>query len=526
MEAVLIGAPGSGARGVGRALAERRGARFVDLTGDPARRPDVVSGVRLAEAPDAGPALRRVIAADRIVADTALRARLFRGRHVVWLDVPADQLVERLRAVRRADLEIQGDLRTYTLRHRAEYEPYYAAGTRIDGSGSIAATINRIDPVLSEPVDSGTLVLRAALHDGLIELGEGILRRSLAHVLDGLAVRRGVVVTSPRSRARADAAVGMARDAGCAVDIEELPDGEPSKVLANQESLFRRLAELRLERGDPLIAIGDETVLEAAIFTAAVWLRGVPLIMVPVTTQGLIDTSIGGKGGINLPGVGRNLLGSFHNATATILDIALTSGEPEADRRAALAEAVKYGLVSDEGILALLENAPGFDVDGPGSEATSLLELVERCALAKRRAVIEDERDTGDIRIALNLGHTLSHALEAATGYRMRHGEAVAYGLRASLAIGTSMGITPPSVAARAARLLRRLDLGQEPINVPVPEVLEYIEADKKRRDGKLRWVLVGKAGAEVHEDVPPAVAGAAISAVLTGTTTRAVEMS
>ena len=309
------------------------------------------------------------------------------------------------------------------------------------------------------------------------------------------------------------------------VDIEELPDGEPFKVLANQESLFRRLAELRLERGDPLIAIGDETVLEAATFTAAVWLRGVPLIVVPVTTQGLIDTSIGGKGGINLPGVGRNLLGSFHNATATILDIALTSGEPEADRRAALAEAVKYGLVSDEGILALLENAPGFDVDGPGSEATGLLELVERCALAKRRAVIEDERDTGDIRIALNLGHTLSHALEAATGYRMRHGEAVAYGLRASLEIGTSMGITPPSVAARAARLLRRLDLGQEPINVPVPEVLGYIEADKKRRDGRLRWVLVGKAGAEVHEDVPPAVAGAAISAVLTGTT-RAVEMS
>ena len=99
----------------------------------------------------------------------------------------------------------------------------------------------------------------------------------------------------------------------------------------------------------------------------------------------------------------------------------------------------------------------------------------------------------------------------------MRHGEAVAYGLRASLEIGTSMGITPPSVAARAARLLRRLDLGQEPIDVPVPEVLGYIEADKKRRDGKLRWVLVGKAGAEVHEDVPPAVAGAAISAVLTG---------
>ena len=400
MEVVLVGAPGSGARGVGRALAERRGARFVDLTGDPGRRPDVVSGLRLAEEPDAGPTVRRVIAADRIVADTALRARLFRRRHVVWLDVPADQLVERLRSVRRADLGIRGDLTSFTLSHLAEYEPFYAAGTRIDGSGSITATIDRIDPVLGEPVGSGTLVLRAAFHDGSIELGESILQPSLAHVLGTLGVRRGVVVTSPRSRAHAETAVGMARDVGCFVDIEELPDGEPSKVLANQESLFRRFAALRLERGDPLIAIGDETVLEAATFSAAVWLRGVPLIVAPVTTQGLIDTAIGGKGGVNLPGVGRNLLGSFHHATATILDIALTRTEPEEDRRAALAEAVKYGLVSDEGILALLESATRFDVDGPGSEATDLLELVERCALAKRRAVARDERDTGDIRIA------------------------------------------------------------------------------------------------------------------------------
>ena len=517
MEVVLIGAPGSGARGVGRALAERRGARFVDLTGDPARWPDVISGVRLAEEPDAGPDLRRVIAADRIVADTALRARLFRGRHVVWLDVPEDQLVERLRAVRKADLDIHGDLRAYTARHLAAYEPYYAAGTRIDGSGSITATIELIDPVLDEPVGSGTLVLRAALHDGLIELGEGILHRSLVHVLSRLAVRRCVVITSPRSRSHADAAALIARDAGPTVEVEELPDGEPSKVLEHQEALFRKLAGLRLERSDPLIAIGDETVLEATMFSAAVWLRGVPLVVVPVTTLGLIDTSIGGKGGIDLPGVGRNLLGSFHHATATILDIALTRGEPAADRRAALAEAVKYGLVSDEGILSLLEGAPGFDIDRPGPEATALLELVERCALAKRRAVLQDERDTDDIRIALNLGHTLSHALETATGYRLRHGEAVAYGLRATLEIGTRMGITPPASTARATRLLRRLALGQDPIDVPVPELLEYIESDKKRRGGKQRWVLVGPTGAEVHEDVPPAIARAAIETVIAG---------
>ena len=193
MEVVLVGAPGTGARSVGRALAERQGARFVDLTGDPARRPDAISGLRLAEEPDAGPTLRRVIAADRIVADTAIRARLFRGRHVVWLDVPADSWWN---DCGRRDGPTSGSAGTsaFTLRHLAEYEPYYAAGTRIDGSGSIAATIDQIDAVLGDPIDERHPHSAGRLHEGLIELGEGIVGRSLVHVLGRLSVRRGVVV--------------------------------------------------------------------------------------------------------------------------------------------------------------------------------------------------------------------------------------------------------------------------------------------------------------------------------------------
>ena len=110
------------------------------------------------------------------------------------------------------------------------------------------------------------------------------------------------------------------------MEVDELPDGEPSKQLGEQEQLFRRLARHRLERGDPLIALGDDALLEAATFAAAVWLRGVPLIAIPVTTLGLIDTSIGGKGGVDLPGVGRNLLGAIHQPVATILDVRLVEG--------------------------------------------------------------------------------------------------------------------------------------------------------------------------------------------------------
>lgn len=520
METVLIGAPGCGARTVGRALAERHGARFVDLTGAPARRLDAISGLRAAEEPRTAEGLGRVIAADRIVADPAVRARLYRGRRVIWLDVPAEQLVERLRAARREDVGIAGDIRRFVPDHLVTHTPYYFAGTRVDGSGSIAATIDLIEPILAEPAAAGTLVLRADIHGGLIELGEGILGTSLGHVLGRLAVRRCVVITSAASRGPADAAAQLVRTTGrIPVDIEELPTGEPAKLLNHQEDLFRRLARLHLHRTDPVVALGDDALLEAATFAAASWLRGVPLVAIPVTTLGLIDTGIGGKGGVNLPGVGRNLLGAIHQPTATILDIELVDDESAGDRRAALAEAVKYGLIGEDAILSLLEARL------PASEAErwpsgpDLLELVERCALAKRRFVLLDERDTAGVRIALNLGHTLSHALEAATNYRLRHGEAVAYGLRAALDIGVRMEVTPIPIATRANRLLGRIGLGQRPLDVPVERVLDYIESDKKRREGKSRWVLVGANGVAVRDDVPGSIVREAVTRTVSAAT-------
>ena len=503
---------------MGRALAERHGASFIDLTGEPARRIDAMSGLRRAPEPDAGPRLRRVIAADRVVADPGLRARLYRGRHVIWLDVPADRLLERLRAIRREDLGIQGDLRRYITDHLSTYTPYYFAGTAVDGSGSIAATISAIEPILAEPADPGTLVLRARIHGGYMELGEGTLGASLRHVMRRLSSRRCAVVTSPASRRKADeTARHLAAETGAAVDVVELPDGERSKLIEQQERLLRTLADGRFERQDPLIAVGDDVLLEAATFAAAVYLRGVPLVTVPVTTLGMIDTSIGGKGGIDLPGFGRNLLGAIHQPTATILDIDLVRDEAVLDRRAALAEAVKYALIGDDALLALLESGVESDEDTPWPRAWELLELVERCALAKRRLVIDDERDTEGVRVALNLGHTVSHALEAATGYRLRHGEAVAYGLRAALRIGVSSDVTPEPVARRADRLLSGLHLAQDVLDVPVAEVLGYVESDKKRKGDRTRWVLVGTDGITIRDDVPAASVNIAVTAALAG---------
>jgi 3-dehydroquinate synthetase len=518
VEAVLVGAPGSGTRIVGRMLADRSGARFVDLTGDPARRADLVAGLRLARDPARDGPLRTVIAADRVVADPTVRDRLYRGRHVVWLDVEPDRLLERLRAARREDIGIEGDLRAFVAHHVAEYRPYYAAGMRVDGAGPPKDALAAVTDRLSGPVPVGSLVLRAELHGGLLELGDGILAESLEHVVRRLSVRHCVVLTSASRRPMAEAAAGMVRDrAGAAVDIEELPDGEPSKRLAAQEPLLRSLARRRLERRDPLIAIGDDALLEAATFTAAVWLRGVPLVAVPVTTLGLIDTAIGGKGGIDLADTGRNLLGAIHQPVATILDVALVAAEPADDRRAALSEAVKIGLLGDPSLLALLESGVREGADPGWPAGPSLLTLVERCALAKRRLVLLDEHDRTGVRMALNLGHTVSHALEAATGYRIPHGAAVAYGLRSALAIGTRLGVTPGATAARATRILDGLGLGRDALDVAPDAVMGFLESDKKRLEGRLRWVLVGPDGVVLHDDVPMALVHAALSEALAG---------
>jgi 3-dehydroquinate synthase len=306
----------------------------------------------------------------------------------------------------------------------------------------------------------------------------------------------------------------VTRSTDIEVEIEALPDGEPAKTLGHQEALFRRLAAHHLERTDPLVAIGDDALLEAATFSAGVWLRGVPLVTVPVTTLGLIDTAIGGKGGIDLPEVGHNLLGTIRQPSATILDVGLVADEPPDGRWAAMAEVVKYGLIADPRLLAVLE---GFHRghDGGPPTGTALLEIVERCALTKRRYVLSDERDRDDVRIALNLGHTTSHALETATEYELPHGDAVGYGLRVALAIGRSMDLTPPGTAARATRILDQLGLGVRRLDLAVDRVLALLESDKKRVGGRPRWVLVGGAGIVVRDDVPEDVVREAIAGVL-----------
>ena len=225
---------------------------------------------------------------------------------------------------------------------------------------------------------------------------------------------------------------------------------------------------MRVERGEPLVAIGGGALGDAAGFLAATYLRGVPIVHVPTTLVAQIDSSIGGKTGVDLP-EGKNLVGAFHQPAAVIIDIAVLRSLPERQRRAALGEAVKMAALGDDRLFELLETTGAAIARGDETafESGAIADVVERCAWAKVVVVLADERerDAGGGRITLNLGHSLGHALEAAGGYgELLHGEAVAYGLRAACAIGVDVGVTPPKRAARIGRLLDTLDLAREPL--------------------------------------------------------------
>jgi 3-dehydroquinate synthase len=261
---------------------------------------------------------------------------------------------------------------------------------------------------------------------------------------------------------------------------------------------------LRVERGEPLIAIGGGALGDTAGFLAAVWLRGVPVVQVPTTLVAQLDSSIGGKTAVDLP-EGKNLVGAFHQPAAIVIDVATLRSLPPRQLRAALGEAVKMGLLGDDRLLELLA-ARGRAIasgDPAAFEDGSVAELVERAAWAKVEVVTADEREAAG-RIALNLGHSIGHGLEAAAGYQdLLHGEAVAIGLRGACRIGRTIGLTPAERIAQAERLLDEVGLSLAPLPYSADAVVGAMASDKKHAGGRLRWVLPTADGVEVRTDVP-----------------------
>jgi len=260
--------------------------------------------------------------------------------------------------------------------------------------------------------------------------------------------------------------------------------------------LWARLSALGLSRRDAIVALGGGAVGDLAGFVAATWLRGVAWVCAPTTVLAQVDSSVGGKTAIDLD-AGKNLAGAYHPPVGVLVDPETLRTLPPRQRRAGLAEVVKTGMAVDAALFQWLERAADALAAG---ETDALAGAIARSLRAKARIVARDERDAGP-RTALNFGHTLGHALEAARGYRgPLHGEAVAVGMRVAAALSVEVAGLDSKDQARLGALLDHFSLPRHMPKTPVARLIERMEHDKKADARGVRWVLTPRVG---HASVP-----------------------
>ncbi len=280
------------------------------------------------------------------------------------------------------------------------------------------------------------------------------------------------------------------------VERFDLRAGEACKNLTELERTVEWLAARGYDRRTTVVGIGGGAATDHAGFAAAVYLRGVPFALCPTTLLAMVDASVGGKTGVDLA-AGKNLVGAFHQPRAVIADVGFLETLPLRERNAGLAEVVKCGFIADALLLDTIERA-----EVPLSPAL-IVECILRAVRVKAEVVASDETEGGR-RAILNFGHTVGHALEAASGYGLLHGEAVALGMVAALDVGAALGVGPAALAARARTVLHRLGLPVDYERRLDDEVMVRLSVDKKRRGGVIRFVFCPAAGETRLRDVSP----------------------
>lgn len=347
-------------------------------------------------------------------------------------------------------------------------------------------------------------VLVAAIGDREIPvyLGDGLLDR-IGPLLAARGGGDGVLVV-------VDAAIGVLGDrvaasmsaAGLRVTLEAVPSGEGSKTLTELDRLARVAARAGIRRRDAIVAVGGGVVGDLAGFLAASYQRGVRLIQVPTTLLAMVDSSLGGKTGVDIP-EGKNYVGAVWQPEFVVMDPSVLVTLPARELSCGFAEVVKYGLLEGGHLMELVANWP--DLPGP---STDLADLVRLCAASKLAVVAEDEHDLGR-RAILNLGHTVGHGIEAAAGYDLyHHGEAISLGLLAALRISERVLGLDPAWRDRTVAVLARhgLPVALDPA-VDVDRVIEIMSRDKKADGRALNMVLLRAPGDVLtHQDPDPAV--------------------
>ncbi|HYM50581.1 MAG TPA: 3-dehydroquinate synthase [Candidatus Limnocylindrales bacterium] len=499
---VLVGFMGSGKSTVGPLLAERLGRPFTDLDARIERESGAAVAEIFAREGEAGFRARESAALTRVMAEEP---------QVVAVGGGAPLADENWRRMREANVVVALLAEPQTLAGRLQgslHRPLLREGVPAAIERLLPARLARYreaDLVLDTDGRSAAAVASAiqdALPDGALHRvavpvhGRGhevVVGRRLQH-LAGPALRHAgvqgtVVIASDASIAAQHAAPLKAavEAAGLRTACYALPAGETAKTIGAVTDFYRFLAGAGVDRQGAILALGGGAVGDACGFVAATWLRGVPLLQVPTTLLAMVDSSIGGKNGINLED-GKNLVGTIHQPCGILDDITHLATLPDRAYRASWAEVIKSAIIADTNLFDVLARgaSPARSRDGEYLGRV----IAATCAI-KARVVAADPFEAGE-RAILNYGHTVGHALEAALGYgSLAHGEAVAWGMQVAADLSWRSGRCPESVVRAQEQMLRDYGLLDRPPRVDPARVFAAMRHDKKAQDGEVRWVLL-----------------------------------
>lgn len=527
---VLVGLSGSGKTTAGALLAERLGWRFVDTD----RLVETTVGQSINEifaehgeaafrewestALDYACQPRTVVATGGGCVEALANRTLIRERaDVIWLHAQPETLAGRLGQAADRPL-LEGDPAARLVAQAERRNPHYAALANwvvpVDRL-AIDDMVTEIEHGLGRLRGQGDLTVITPSGTYEIVVGADALAQ-LPAALDQLGLKgRAWLISDTNVLPRYGAQLQqLLEDAGVQFASYAIPAGEEHKHMGTVGALHDWLLANGVERRDVVLALGGGVVGDVAGFVAATVLRGIAVVQLPTTVLAMVDSAIGGKTGVDHP-VGKNLIGAFHQPRMVLADTSLLASLPAAERQAGWAEAIKHGMIGDPGLFHdLVAHAP----DIAELREPHLSDLLRRAALFKVKIVSRDEREGGE-RILLNYGHTLGHALEACTGYRMRHGEAIATGMCAAAAIARRLDLIDESVVVQQQAALTVFGLPTRfPGDIDPHALLARTASDKKSRDRRIRWVLpTGIGSMTVRQDVPEKIVEEVVQEMIGG---------
>lgn len=541
--AVLTGFMGSGKSTVGRALAAALDVDLLDTDTEIERR----AGRTIAEifAADGEPAFRElerdtvldvlataegIVALGGGAATVPEIAAALAGHHVVYLEIGAADGFRRVAHSNRPLLAHSAPADRYAELLADRLDTYRAVATHtVDATRRVGDLVddvlaglparpaaehpaaiqptqparNQEDPAMTEPVK--VAVRAAAPYE--VTIGRGLLT-DLAEAAAG--ADRVAIVYQPTLKATAEQIREFLADRGLEAHRLEIPDAEDGKDLQVAAYCWEIFGRIGLKRNDKVISLGGGAATDLAGFVAATWMRGIGVIHVPTTLLAMVDAAVGGKTGINTD-AGKNLVGSFHEPDAVLIDLGTLETVPRNEIVAGLAEVIKTGFIADPVILDLIEADPEAAVDPAGD---LLPELIRRSVQVKADVVSADLKESS-LREILNYGHTLGHALERRERYKWRHGAAVAVGMVFAAELARLAGRLDDATADRHRTILELVGLPTTYDPDALGELLKTMAGDKKNRSGMLRFVVLDGLARPGRLEAPdPTLIAAAYSAV------------